>query len=169
MNLGGLQIRDKEEGAAANRAATDEGGGGGFGKIEKAALSKSSDGGPGASKPSSDGGPGASKQSSDGGPGASKQSSDGGPGASKQSSDIDNLVESERGGAAEDEYRPDVEPDLERLMGFSGFKTNKKVSSAATDKKAQQFDVEVSFYISCVIRCISVLVFFKTVFRIQVI
>jgi hypothetical protein len=36
-----------------------------------------------------------------------------------------------------------VNPDLERLMGFSGFKSNKKEPATAAEKKAQQFDIEV--------------------------
>jgi hypothetical protein len=107
MNLGSLQIKDREVGE--RKDDTDEGGGGGssggggFGKIDKAALGKA---------------------------------------GVATGSAIDNLVESEKA-AGEEEYRTEVNPDLERLMGFSGFKTNKKEAATAAEKKAQQFDIEV--------------------------
>jgi hypothetical protein len=106
MNLGSLQIKDREVGE--RKDDTDEGGGGGssgggFGKIDKAALGKA------------------------------------GVAAGNA---IDNLVESEKA-AGEEEYRTEVNPELERLMGFSGFKTNKKEAATAAEKKAQQFDIEV--------------------------
>jgi hypothetical protein len=44
-----------------------------------------------------------------------------------------------------------VNPDLERLMGFSGFKSNKKEPATAAEKKAQQFDIEVNKYLYCLI------------------
>ena len=135
LNLGSLQIKDKDEdGAAACQSATDEGGGGGFGKIDKTALNQNR--GDSGIFGKVDRVVPAKNRLAD----SSKSS---GTLAAKTPGAIDNLVESEQS-AVDEEYKAEVNPELERMMGFSGFKTNKKTTSAAADKKALQFDVEVS-------------------------
>jgi hypothetical protein len=91
MNLGSLQIREKDA-AAEEKSGPDEGGGGGFGKMDKV-------GGGGFGKMDKAGGGGFGKMDKGGGGGFGKMDK-AGVGAGK----IDNLLESEKG-AGEEEYR----------------------------------------------------------------